>query len=167
MYFDCTEISHMLQQWYWKIDQLHCECWWCLLHAFTLAYILYMNDSCTCPYSSPHTAISEMQMHIFTPTQALTSSDAHSMHTHTHPHIWGFVNGRHVSFYGNRDRQILYALGNLFYVWVSECAYRQFIRIPVWQSPRDRLQAWHLFDNHCRYFYTIQMQIVSLNMIVF
>lgn len=85
MYFVWTKTTHVLQQWYWKINQMHFVCY--SLHAFTLAYKLYLNDSCTCPYSSPHTAISEMQMHIFTPPQALTSSDAHSMHTQTPSHL--------------------------------------------------------------------------------
>ena len=38
------------------------------------------------PDSSPHTAISEMQMYIFTPPQALTSYDDTHTHTHTHTH---------------------------------------------------------------------------------
>lgn len=62
--------------------------------------------------------------------------------------IGGFVNGRHVSFHGNRDRQIPYVLGSFFCVRVRDCVYCQLMRIPGWQSPRDRLQAWHISDNH-------------------
>lgn len=99
------------------------------------------------------------------------SSDAHTYCTdtraHTHICIGGFVNGRPVSFHGNRDRQILYVFGSLFCVRVRVCGYCQFMRIPGWQSPRDRLQAWHLSDIHCSYFHTIQSLTVPFEGIVF
>lgn len=125
-----------------------------------------------CAYSSSQSAISEMQTHISTPPQALKKQRCSRVlygHTHTHTHIsiGGFVNGRPVSFHGNKDRQILYVLGSLFCVRVRVCGYCQFMCIPGWQSPRDRLQAWHLSDIHCSYFHTIQSLTVPFEGIVF
>lgn len=104
------------------MDQMHFAFY--LLYAFTSAYILHLNDSCTCPYSSPHTAISEMQMHIFTPPQALTSSDAHSMHTHTLTSEDLSMGGMSVSMETETGRQITVCVGELVLCvskWVCVC----------------------------------------------
>ena len=137
-----------------------------LLHAFTLAYILYLNDRCTCvllTHLHKHCDLWNANAHIHTPT----SRDAHTYSTHTHTSASeDFFNGRPVSFHGNRDRQILYVLGSCSVcVWVSECVCVCIVSLCVslgWQSPRDRLQAWHPSDNHCSYFHTIQTETVPL-----
>lgn len=145
-----------------------------MLHAFILACALYLNDGRTCVLTHLHRVQSLKCKHTYQhPHKHSRSSDAHAycMDTHTHAHthisIGGFVNGRPVSFHGNRDRQILYVLGSLFCVRVRVCGYCQFMCIPGWQSPRDRLQAWHLSDIHCSYFHTIQSLTVPFEGIVF
>lgn len=144
----------------------------CYMHLFWPARCIWMMGAHVCLLIFTECNLWNANTHINTPTSTqeaamLTRTVWTHTHAHTHISIGGFVNGRPVSFHGNRDRQILYVLGSLFCVRVRVCGYCQFMCIPGWQSPRDRLQAWHLSDIHCSYFHTIQSLTVPFEGIVF
>lgn len=69
------------------------------------------------PYTSPHAAISEMQMYTFTPPHALTSGDDAHARTHARTSVREDLSMRGLSVsMVTETGNILYVLGSLFNV---------------------------------------------------